>query len=41
MCYCCHRRESGIDHLRVGREGRVIAERIRRLMTWIPRLDAS
>lgn len=34
VCFCCHRRESRIDHVRVGREGKVIAERTVKLMSW-------
>lgn len=34
LCYCCGRPESRIDHPRVGREGKVIARRLRKLMTW-------
>lgn len=34
ICYCCHRRESQIDHIRVGREGKAMAERMRKLMSW-------
>jgi hypothetical protein len=34
MCLCCNRRESKIAHVRVGREGKVIANRTRALMSW-------
>jgi hypothetical protein len=34
ICFCCHRRESRIDHVRVGPAGKTIAERVRALMSW-------
>lgn len=34
VCFCCNRRESKIDHVRVGREGKALAVRMRKLMTW-------
>lgn len=34
VCFCCGQRESRIDHVRVGREGKVLAERMHKLMTW-------
>lgn len=34
ICFCCHRRESRIDHPRVGRAGPVITKRVRVLMSW-------
>lgn len=34
VCFCCGRRESKIDHVRVGREGPVIANKVRELMSW-------
>ena len=35
VCFCCGRRESKIDHVRVGREGKPLAERMRKLMSWV------
>lgn len=34
LCFCCNRRESEINHVRVGREGKVLANRMRKLMSW-------
>lgn len=34
VCFCCNRRESKINHVRVGRDGKVLAVRVRKLMTW-------
>ena len=34
LCFCCNRRESQIDHVRVGREGKVLANRMRQLISW-------
>lgn len=34
VCFCCGRRESQISHVRVGREGKVIAELTAGLMSW-------
>jgi hypothetical protein len=34
ICYCCNRPESRINHVRVGREGKVLANRMRKLMSW-------
>jgi hypothetical protein len=35
VCFCCNRRESKIDHVRVAREGPEMAERMRTLMSWV------
>lgn len=34
ICFCCNRRESKIDHVRVGREGKPLAVKMRSLMSW-------
>jgi hypothetical protein len=35
VCFCCNRRESRIDHVWVGRSGKAMALRMRKLMAWV------
>ena len=34
VCFCCGQRESRINHVRVGREGKELANRMHQLMSW-------